>query len=106
MTDVEMLSVEEFDDRLAAGGWMLCDFFADWCGPCKRMAPVVERLAEAFDGRVTVAKVNVDDAPELAERYGIQSIPMLILFHDGEPAADYIGVRSFEELEGALNAQL
>lgn len=106
MTDVKMLTAEEFDTCLAEGGWMLCDFFADWCGPCKRMAPVVERLAETFDGRVMMAKVNVDEAAELTERYGIQSIPMLILFHDGEPVAEYIGVRSFEELEEALNAQL
>lgn len=81
---------------------VLVDFYADWCMPCKQLAPIVEELAEAFDKRVTVLKINVDDERDLAIQYGIQSIPALFLFKDGDKCRDFIGVRPYEELESAL----
>lgn len=106
MADVQELTVEEFDALLAEGGVALTDLFADWCGPCRMMAPVVEKLAAAYDGRVRVAKVNVDEAPEIAVRYGVESIPTLLLFKDGERQETLIGVRPYEDLCAALDALL
>ncbi len=93
-------------ENLEKGGALLVDFYADWCMPCKMMAPVLDKVAEAFKGRLTVAKINVDDEQELAVKYGIQSIPALLLFKDGEVAKEFIGVRPFDELSAALEAAL
>lgn len=76
----------------------LVDFWADWCAPCRAVAPVVERLAEEYDGRLTVAKVNVDEEPELARAYGIRSIPALLVFQDGEIVDQIFGAVPFERL--------
>ena len=93
-------------ENLEKGGALLVDFYADWCMPCKMMAPVLDKVADAFDGRLTVAKINVDDEQELAVKYGIQSIPALLLFKNGEVAQEFIGVRPFDELTAALEAAL
>lgn len=92
--------------NLEAGGALLVDFYADWCMPCKMMAPVLDQVSEAFDGRLTVGKINVDEEQALAVKYGIQSIPALLLFKDGEVVKEFIGVRPFDELAAALNAAL
>ena len=105
MADVKHLTMDDFDTTLA-GGVVLVDFFADWCMPCKMMAPVIEKAATAFDGRAIMAKVNVDEEPELAARYGIQSIPALFLFKNGEVAKELIGVRPYEELAAAIESVL
>ena len=70
---------------------VLVDFYADWCGPCKMMAPTVEELAADFAGKAKVGKLNVDLSPEIAERYGIMSIPNVIVFKDGVPAGSNLG---------------
>lgn len=70
---------------------VLVDFWATWCGPCKMLAPAVAEIAEEYAGRVKVGKVNVDDAPGLAARYGITSIPALLLFRNGEVARTSVG---------------
>lgn len=84
------------------------DFFADWCGPCKMMAPVIEKLAEEYEGRVKVGKCNVDDNMQLAQRYRITNIPAFILFKEGKPVANFLGAMSAADLkakiEQALNA--
>ena len=67
------------------------DFYADWCGPCKMMAPVLERLSVTYEGRVKIGKINVDDCPELAEKYNVMSIPNMVLFKDGAEADRQIG---------------
>ncbi len=77
---------------------VLVDFWAVWCGPCKMLAPIVEEIAREYEGKVKVGKVNVDDEPELAGRFGISSIPTLILFKNGQQAAVSVGVRPKEEL--------
>lgn len=106
MADVLHLNAEEFEEQLSKGDVLLVDFFADWCMPCKLMAPVVEKVAATFDGRATVAKINVDDEPELAERYGIQSIPALLLFHNSAPIDELIGARPYEEVAAAVEKLL
>jgi len=92
-------SKEGFDNALEQGAPMLIDFWASWCGPCKALAPVVEKLAKVYEGRVAVGKVDVDEEQDLAGRYKIRSVPTLILFKDGEEAARIIGVQTQGALE-------
>jgi thioredoxin 1 len=70
---------------------VLVDFYADWCGPCKTVGPIVEELAAEYEGRITVRKVDIDSNPELARRYGVRSIPTLMVFNDGEAKDTIIG---------------
>ena len=81
---------------------VLVDFWADWCGPCKMLAPTIEELAQKYDGRVKVCKVDVDAEPDLAKRFGVMSIPTIIAFSDGEPKSKSIGVQPIEVLENML----
>ena len=81
---------------------VLVDFWATWCGPCQMMAPVVAEIARDYDGKIKVGKVDVDDQPELAMRYGIMSIPTLILFRNGEAADQMIGFRPKTDIEKIL----
>ena len=80
------------------GAPILVDFWAEWCGPCRMVAPVLEDLAEKYAGKVRVGKVNVDDESTLAGRYGIQSIPTLLLFKDGKVVDQYIGATTRDVL--------
>jgi thioredoxin 1 len=70
---------------------VLVDFYADWCGPCKTVGPIVEELAAEYDGRITVRKVDIDSNPELARRYGVRSIPTLMVFNGGEAKDTIVG---------------
>ncbi|MDO4868818.1 MAG: thioredoxin [Bacillota bacterium] len=81
---------------------VLVDFWAVWCGPCKMVAPVVAEIAEEYEGKVKVGKVNIDEEQMLAMQYNITAIPTLILFKNGEPAQQLVGLRSKAEIEGIL----
>ena len=83
---------------------VLVDFWAEWCGPCKMLAPVLDEIATEQAGRVKVAKVNIDDSPELAARFGIQSIPTLLYFADGEVRDGTIGVAGKKAITNKLEA--
>lgn len=83
---------------------VLVDFFAEWCGPCKMMSPVVEQIADDFKGTAKVVKLNVDDAPETAEKYGVMSIPTFILFKNGEVADKKVGGMPKDALAAMLKA--
>ncbi len=85
---------------------VLVDFWAPWCGPCRMVAPVVEELAEEYAGRLSFGKVNVDENPKVASKYGIMSIPTLILFKGGKPLSNMVGFRPKDELKKSLDAAL
>ncbi|MCH5271721.1 MAG: thioredoxin [Lachnospiraceae bacterium] len=93
------LTKQNFEEEvLASKQPVLIDFYADWCGPCKMMAPVVEKLAEEYEGKIKVGKVNIDEELELAQKYRVASIPTFIIFKDGEAKSTYIGAMSAAEL--------
>jgi thioredoxin len=81
---------------------VIVDFWAEWCGPCHAVAPVLDRIVEESNGDLKLVKVNIDEQPALSQRYGVQSIPTMILFKDGEPAAAAIGAQPKPALEKAL----
>lgn len=97
--------VESFDNAIKEGV-VLVDFWASWCGPCKMMAPNVEQIADAYKDRVVVGKVNVDDHPSLAERFGIMSIPSLLIFKDGELKEKLVGYRLTMQIASVLDNYL
>lgn len=99
----QSLTSETFDQVLTGTDKpVLVDFWAEWCGPCRMLAPVVEQLAAEQADRATIAKVDIEAHPELAERYGIRAIPTLIVFKNGQPVNTITGVKSKAFLEAAL----
>ncbi len=99
--DFEARVIEESRARL-----VLVDFWAAWCGPCRSLAPILEQLAAQHDGRVAVAKIDSDAEPELASRYGVRSLPTLILFKDGAPVAQTMGAQPLSNLEALIAPHL
>jgi len=89
---VQHLKTAEFDEAVSKG-LVLVDFWATWCGPCRMLAPVIERLADRYDGSVKVCKVDIDEEPSLAERFGVMSIPTVMVFKDGRQVAQTVGVQ-------------
>ena len=85
---------------------VLVDYWAAWCGPCKMIAPLLDEAAKDFAGRVTIAKLNVDENPDTAARFGIRGIPTLMLFKDGQVAATKVGAMSKSQLQAFLNESL
>lgn len=103
---VEQVNTEKFDKLLAGEKPVVCDFFATWCGPCKMLAPVMEKVAEEFDGRAVFVKVDIDENMELAARYGIMSIPLVAVFKGGQQSAKTLGYMTKSEATEFLNDNL
>ena len=87
------------DEVLKADKPVLVDFYADWCGPCRMMGPIIEKLAEEMAGEAVIGKLNVDDCEEIAMKYGVMNIPTVILFKNGQEVNRVIGAQSQEVLE-------
>ena len=103
--DYITLNQQNFDE-ITSKGVVLVDFWATWCGPCKMMAPNVEEIATEYKGKVTVGKVEVDECQELATRFGIMSIPTLIVFKDGEKKEVLVGYRLKMQIAQVLDKYL
>jgi thioredoxin 1 len=97
------LNNSNYDETLKSGV-VLVDFWAPWCGPCKMQTPILEKVAAAVGDAATITKVNVDEAPEIAAKYGIRSIPTLILFKDGEIVEQLIGLQQEAGLVSAIQS--
>lgn len=102
---IEKLTGENFD-AATASGVVLVDFFAEWCGPCHEMGPIIEAVAAEYLGRAKVFKVDVDQAQQLAVRFGIQSIPTLFVLKDGKLAGQFVGIVAKGKITDALDKAL
>ena len=102
-TSVVKLNESNFDAEIGAGV-VLVDFWATWCGPCKMQAPIVAQVAERVEGKAKVAKLDVDSAPKIAQRFGVEAIPTLIVFKNGKPGKRFVGLTKAEPLVSAIHS--
>jgi thioredoxin 1 len=102
--NIVTLTAENFDQEvLKSSTPVLVDFWAEWCGPCKMVAPILDELASEYDGKVKIGKVNIDDHQSLASEYGIRAIPTLLLFKAGQVADQIVGLRSKRDFKAKLD---
>jgi thioredoxin 2 len=99
-------SPDAFDQEIAASIPVLVDFWAPWCGPCRTVSPLLERLAHEYAGRLKLVKLNVDEAPAIASRYGVQGIPLLVLIEAGAESDRLVGAAPLERLRAWLSPHL
>lgn len=107
MENVLELTEQTFDEEIAkTSGVCVLDFWAEWCAPCKALAPVLKQVADEFFGKVKVLKVNIDEAPAIATQFDVMSIPTLVFFKDGEIVKKTTGVAGKETIQNILNELL
>ena len=95
-----------FQETALSGGVSVVDFWAEWCGPCRLIGPIVDELATEYDGKATVGKVNVDHNPEISMKYGVRSIPTILFIKDGEVVDKHVGTATKATLQEKINAHL
>ena len=95
-----------FQESALAGGVFVVDFWAEWCGPCRLIGPIIEDLATEYEGKATIGKVNVDDNPEVSLKYGVRSIPTILIIKDGEVVDKQVGVTTKATLAAKIAAHL
>jgi thioredoxin 1 len=105
-SNLQAVDGKTFGAFTSQGEAALLDFWAPWCGPCKALAPVLDDLAAQYGARMSVGKVNVDEAPELAAQFGVRGIPTLVLFKNGQAVSQQVGVQSREKLREWIDATL
>ena len=103
---LQHLKTQEFESVVSAAPVALLDFWAEWCGPCRMVSPIIEELAGRYDGKAVIAKVNVDEEGDLARRFHVMSIPTVILFKDGKEIARKVGAQSTDVYTDLLDANL
>ena len=103
---IKHFKTAEFDAAVAAAPLAMVDFWADWCGPCKMLSPVVESIGSQYEGKVLVGKVNVDEEPELARRFGVMNIPTVVFLQNGREVDRKVGVMPPQVFTGVLDANL
>ena len=103
---IKHFKTAEFDAAVAAAPLAMVDFWADWCGPCKMLSPVVESIGSQYEGKVLVGKVNVDEEPELARRFGVMNITTVVFLKNGQEIDRKVGVMPPQVFTGVLDANL
>lgn len=107
MADIQHITKDNFNEMVIdAKTPVLVDFFATWCGPCKMLAPILEQVAEEMDGKVVIAKLDIDECMELAQEYGIMSVPTMILFKEGAEVSRSIGFRGKPQIIDMINSKI
>jgi thioredoxin 1 len=100
-----VLNSTNFDETIGSG-IVLVDFWATWCKPCRMQAPVIEEIQKEMESKIKVGKLDIDKSPDIADRYGVQSIPTMIIFKNGKPAEQFVGITTKEKITEAINKQL
>jgi len=95
-----------FEESALAGGVSVVDFWAEWCGPCRLVSPIIDDLAAEYEGKATIGKVDVDSNPEISTKYGVRSIPTILFIKDGQVVDKHVGAATKATLAAKLEAQL
>lgn len=107
MSNIKSVTDQEFQKEVLESPIpVMIDFWAPWCHPCRALAPIIEELAEKFEGRVKIMKINVDENPETPIRYGVRGIPTVILFMNGKVVEQFVGLTTLERLEQTIKNHL
>ena len=102
MSVLEITSENFEKEVLESEKTVLVDMYATWCGPCKMQSPIIDKIAEEQEGKVKVTKIDIDEAPEIAEKYGVMSIPTLLIIKNGEVVKQFVGLTKKEDIEASL----